>query len=342
MPYTVHDTARVVARIEADLDRAVQEVRAADPGLKALVLTGGFARGEGAVLQGKPQNDYDLVALRGLGRPRTPYAKVRARLEQALGLHVDLQPVWAGRLPLARRSIFWYETALRGRALWGDASLLERIPVRDPARLEPEEGLRLLANRAAGLLLAEPEGQDHALRLQAAKGLLAALDAHLLALGRFAPSQRERWAQAQALLPRAPFAARADWFAWGFAFKVDPGGAPPADPRQAWRAAGEAILEAVPVALRHARLPSLAAYARRDALLDNALFRLQARRVPGAVRWAPHPSGTLRLATLALLRARLEGAPGKEARGHLRQLVRGPLEGREVALLKQLRDAVPQ
>lgn len=292
--FTLRDTPQVQQRLCRDLGHAVQVVRSADPALRALVLTGGFARGEGSVRDGAPQNDYDLVALRGLGRSRVPYPILAARLEKDLGLHIDLQPVWAGRLPWVQRSIFWYEMALRGHTLWGDASLLTRIPARDAARIAPAEGVRLLVNRAAGLLLYE-DADAAMVRIQASKALLGAQDARLLAEGIFAPSQRERWALG---------GTRDPWTAWAFSFKLDPDRAEAPEPRAAWQAAAEAVLDAVPVALRHAQLPSIAAYARADGLGENLIYRLRAGNVPGARRWALHPTGRVRAATLALLAER--------------------------------------
>lgn len=308
--YTVRDTPEVVARIERDLAAVVEATRAADPALRSLVLTGGFARGEGAVLGDAPQNDYDFVAVRGIGRPREAYADVAARLERRLGLHVDLAPVAAWRLPFAARSIFWYETALRGRVLWGE-DLLGRIPVRAAADLDPAEGLRLLVNRAAGLLLVTPSPDPHAHRIQAAKGLLAALDAHLLAMGSFAPSQRERWdllarLREEAAEPR-PLQQARPWLDWAFRFKTDPSRAPPRDAGEAWKAARRAILQAVPAALAHAGLPSLEAYARRDGLVDRAVYWRRSASLPEARRLAAHPTGRVRVATLRLLAGTPDG-----------------------------------
>jgi hypothetical protein len=310
MAYTTADTPALVHRIDSDLDEVVATVREADPHLRSLVLTGGFARGEGTVLAGEPQNDYDLVAVRGLGRPREPYARLRTRLETLLGLHVDLAPVPAWRLRRAPRSIFWYETALRGRVLWGE-DLLPRIPVRDAADLDPREGLRLLANRAAGLLLATRTKDGDEVRIQAAKALLAAFDVHLLAAGRFAPSQAERWRQFQDLVANgeAPPALEmsAPLLAWAFRFKTEPNFVAGRDPEDLWRAARRVLLQAVPVALRHAGLGSLQAAQRGDGLLDRATYALRSRTVPGARRLVLDPTARVRVATLRLLEATPDG-----------------------------------
>lgn len=332
--FTIHDTAAIRAKVGADLAIAAQEVRAADPHLRALVLTGGFARGEGAVLHGQPQNDYDFLALRGAGAPRVPWAEVVETLEARLRLPIDLQPVWVARLPWVRRSIFWYETALRGRAVWGDPQLLDRIGIREPAELDRREALRLLANRAAGLVLYE-RADPGMVRIQAAKALLASLDAHLLALGLFAPSQRERWAM-------APDSARSDpWLAWAYEYKVDPGRAPTEAPRDAWHEAARAVLDAVPAALALAGFRDLQEAARRDTLLDNARYAAAAWRVPGLRALARHPTGRLQAATLRLLAERA-GLPVPQDAPRLEGLLtEPPPPGAEAIALERLRAAAP-
>lgn len=307
--YTKNDSPAVVQRIEKDLERIRSLLLRSDPHLRSLVLTGGFGRGEGMVVDGEPQNDYDLVAIRGVGRSRVPYAHLRASLEAELGLHVDLAPVTAWRLRFVSPSIFWYETSLRNRVLWGE-DLMGRVPVRDPAKLDPAEALRLLVNRAAGLLLATGKEDAHAHRIQASKALLAAMDVHLLARGEYPPSHRERWAvlsrwreeNAQGDLLRS----LTGWLDWAYAFKVEPDSCGRPDPVAAWRAAAGAVLGSVPVALQHAGLGSLDEYARRDGLTDHVCYWVRPR-VPGTRRFVRHPTGRVRVATIRLLETSLDG-----------------------------------
>jgi hypothetical protein len=229
-------------------------------------------------------------------------------LQQRLGIHVDLAPVAAWRLRWATPSIFWYETALRGQILCGD-DLLDRIRTRTPEDLDGAEGLRLLVNRAAGLLLADDDA--HAMRIQAAKALLAALDARMLAAGHFAPSQTERWSLFHRLLDRSPvpdgLLVKCPWLDWAYKFKVDPDAAPQSDPHAAWQAARTAILDAVPAAVRRAGLKSLSDYARGDGAVERVVYALRAHRVPGARRLVANPTGRVRVATLRMLEAARDG-----------------------------------
>jgi hypothetical protein len=343
MPYTVRDTPAIVARVEEDLSLVRQALRTTDPGLRALVLTGAFARGEGAFLGGRPRNDYDLVALRGWRRPRVGYAALRDALTARLGVHVDLAPVWAGRLRWSPRSLFWYETARCGRTLWGP-DLLACIPVRQPSDIDAGEALRLLVNRAAGLLL-HCEAEPDEVRLQAAKAILAASDSLLLAHGGgvFPPTQRARHAAWLARRPDMPpaLAQAWPWVEWALALKLDPERAPEREAGQAWRAARAAILGAVPATLAHAGLDSLEAYGRRDRWVERAVYVRRAAGAPGLRPWLAHPTGRIRMATLRLLEASPDGhVAAREARHILSPLARW--RGDPLQLLGRLRAASVQ
>ena len=296
------------------------------------------------MLEGKPQNDYDLIAMRGLRASRVPYGELGARLTKDLGLHVDLAPVSAWRLPFVGRSIFWYETALKGKVLWGD-DILHRIPVKGVRDIGRAEGLRLLVNRAAGLLLATGMKVPHAIRIQAAKALLAALDAQLLAVGVFPPSHTERWVALQRMresgTAKGPLAGDTAWFEWAFRFKVDPATAEERSADTAWRAARRALLDAVPTALRHAGLKSIASYARRDGIVDHLIYHQRSALLPGAKRWAMNPTGRVRLATIRLLEATPDGEVNLHAaRRALRGLV--PCDKEPLEALEAVRGATLQ
>lgn len=342
--YTIDDSPRIVERIETDLDRIVEAVREADPHLRSLVLTGGFARGEGTVVDGDPQNDYDLVAIRGLGRPERAYEEVRRDLEEEIGLHVDLAHVPSWRLRWVPGSIFWYETRHRGRCLWGE-DLLDRIPVTASEDLDEDEGLRLLVNRAAGLLLVTSSDDDHAHRIQAAKGLLAAMDAHLLTLGSFPPSQTERWDVFRRLEQRGKvppeLEAHSDALRWAFRWKVDPEAVEDRDGLEVWREAAHAVLDAVPRSLDHAGFDSLEDYERSDGLVDHLHYFRHAGDISQAPRLMRHPTGRVRAATLRLLEASADGfVRSKEAKRHLGRVAE--VDGQPLELLEDLRSATLQ
>lgn len=345
-PFTSRDTPELRSRVRRDLERVWRDVRAADPAAQTLVLTGGFSRGEGSAIGARPLNDYDLVVVRRKPFPlaRSVYPLLRARLTEALGLHVDLHAVSLARLPFLGPKVFWFDAKHGGREVAGARGVLARVP---GARIAPAEAARLLANRAVGLLeaLPGPRGVADATfaRQQAAKGALAAADAELVLAGRYHHLYAERLSRTERLAKEREVArgllAEARW---ATAFKLDPSGPAGArEPGDAWEAARSVLLATARSALPRAGWGSLADYPRRaPASLVDAAVALSR----GARAWKP--SHVARAAGFRVLaRSRWpEGAPGDEdlARLLARLGVRaepswpGPLRGIERARARTL------
>lgn len=194
--FTQQDTPALRARIENDLRHIARRVSEADPHLAALVLTGGFSRGEGTTREDAPLNDYDLVAVRETFGGGSLYERLHHELSDEVGLEVDLMPVWRRRLPQVDAKLFWHDLRLGGRVLTGDTGVLDELPRYAPAEIPRSEAARLLGNRAAGLLRAVPgPGQpldETERRLQATKAVLAAMDARLLSEGVYAARLADR------------------------------------------------------------------------------------------------------------------------------------------------------
>lgn len=280
-PYTERDAPEERVVVERDLRRIVEGVRAADPHLDALVLTGGFSRGEGTVHDGKPVNDYDLVAVRARPGGGALYRRLHHALSEEVGIEVDLMPVWRARLPRLSPKLFWLDLRLGGRVIAGDPRALDAIPRFDVADLPRAEAARLLGNRAAGLLLALPgagEPVDARQRdLQATKALLAAMDAELIASGRYAARLRDRLALSQDHPDHKLFALAVDW-------KLGAEPQPMGD--WWWNDAAAALLRAV---------ERTETRATRDGWAERAVHALRARRL------AAHPSRDVRLAAWDLV-----------------------------------------
>ncbi len=174
--------------------------------VSALVLGGGYGRGEGGVLanEGGGESlfndlDYFLFA----ETPEAPAVRrwvreVEAAESRALGIDVEIKC-------LARRevergvagSMMFLDLALGHEVVWGEAGWLAELGGRlDPAHLPLAEATRLLWNRGSGLYFAlcrigarrEPEfvWRNHQ------KCALALGDASLCAEGRYHPSSVER------------------------------------------------------------------------------------------------------------------------------------------------------
>lgn len=207
-------TAWTTADLEACLARALEAARSAlletlGANLHAIVLGGGFARGEGSLEQidGEwvPANDLDLFLILEAPTNAEELARARAR---ALGStrvrDVDLLPRLRGdlaRLPLSLENL---ELRDAHRVVHGPADVLDAMPRWHSEDLPLFEAENLLRNRLVTLLEGCPGvfGASHGARIcayQSAKAALAAVDARLLRARRHATSYAEKVARFSAL-----------------------------------------------------------------------------------------------------------------------------------------------
>ncbi|HZZ20304.1 MAG TPA: hypothetical protein VFE25_13085 [Opitutaceae bacterium] len=205
--------------LEAHLSRACEQVvsgiRGLVPGrsLEAVILGGGYGRGEGGVLAcdggDQPYNDLEFyVAIRGL-RHLNEFLYHR-RLEvlaeiltPIVGVEVEFKVTSLHELSAKPASMFSYDLALGHRVAWardpeGIPALLERHG--DAGAIPLSEASRLLMNRSSGLLFARekldqaeltPADADFVKR-NIAKAQLACGDAVLVAHGQYHWSCRRR------------------------------------------------------------------------------------------------------------------------------------------------------
>lgn len=147
------DFARVVRALEKSPDRLL---------LRALVLLGGYGRGEGTPRivadRQEPFNDYDfVVAAAPLGRRLGKAVQGRLRLleqqlSRELGLPIDLQLYTDSGLRRAEFSLLNYEMRYGHKVIWGDPAVLDAMPAYPRGRVPLSEGTRLLLNRGKLLL----------------------------------------------------------------------------------------------------------------------------------------------------------------------------------------------
>ena len=138
--------------------------------LRAVVLTGSLARGEGTwVRQGEDRQllgDADIFLVFHSGAPMPPEgaraeeeAIERALAEGDVGAHVRLAPVYPEFLTRMPRHIATFELRACGRVLWGDADVLSLVPGFSAADISREDAWRMLANRIIEQLEAAATGE---------------------------------------------------------------------------------------------------------------------------------------------------------------------------------------
>jgi hypothetical protein len=179
--------------------------------LHALVLGGGYGRGQGGVLctdtGEEPYNDLEFyVFARGSRllnekRFRTPLAELGEELSSSASLHVEFKLDSFRHFRRAPVTMFSYDLVSGHKLLHGPSNLFEGCAHHTDARAIPlSEATRLLFNRCTGLLLAlekldapdlTPEAADFIGR-NLAKARLAFGDAVLASFGQYHWSCLER------------------------------------------------------------------------------------------------------------------------------------------------------
>lgn len=214
--FTLWGDERAEARVQRDLALVAHEVRHRLGGaLCALLLLGGYARGEGGVVlrdgEPAPFNDYDFVAVVARGAVEgSGLAACERVLSEQIGVAVDLFPVREDRLARVPATLLWLDASLGGvRLVEGDPRVLARLRRLGPRDVPLDEAGRLLANRAVGLALSNLEpvgGREGRLARHGHKAALACGDAVLLAAARYRPTLAERLRELERLAgaPRVP------------------------------------------------------------------------------------------------------------------------------------------
>jgi hypothetical protein len=156
--------------VESLLDRFLPDVSAEIgalqlPKLRAVVLGGGYGRGEGGVLHtsegGRLYNDLDFFVFTEnadageAARINRELKKISERGESRLGIAVDFGPAKNISALKAVSHTLMYQELLRGwLPVWGQADLGAWIEPLEAADIPYSEAVRLLLNRGMGLLFA--------------------------------------------------------------------------------------------------------------------------------------------------------------------------------------------
>ena len=178
--------------------------------LEAIVLGGGYGRGEGGVLKTEageqPYNDLEFyIFMRGnrLGNERTYRGALGAlgeKLSPEAGLHVEFKVDSISRLRRSPVSMFSYDLVSGHQVIAGDENIFARCEHhRDAQKIPLHEAMRLLFNRCTGLLLAKKHlyiglnaAEEDFIGRNLAKAQLALGDVVLAAHGQYHWSVCER------------------------------------------------------------------------------------------------------------------------------------------------------
>ncbi len=222
--YTARRDPGVETILRQALPRLTEAVVALDlPGFAGLALGGGYGRGEGGAIDGRPSNDLDFFVFSDL--PEGRHAATIAALEPVsraftseLGVDVDFTVRTAARIHLDRQRLMVQEL-LRGHevltpsgfdlAAWADVTELpaEDVPVSEAARLVMNRGMGLVLAAARLRAGVSSEEDLQFVTRNINKAILGAGDARLVVSRRYAWDVRKR----ADLLDSAAYRAAVEW-----------------------------------------------------------------------------------------------------------------------------------
>lgn len=211
--FTIDGSAALEERLALLCDEAREQLFAVVPSKRivALLLGGGYGRGEGGVLttpEGeRPYNDLEFyLFLKGLPllnerRYGRIIHKVAEQLSDRAGIEVEFKILSLEKFRRQPVSMFYYDLMMGHRSIHGDESCLAECEQhRSAHRIPMHEATRLLMNRCSGLLFSAerlqrpdfgPEESDFVGR-NLAKTKLALGDVVLAARGQYHWSCLER------------------------------------------------------------------------------------------------------------------------------------------------------
>ncbi|HEV8541758.1 MAG TPA: hypothetical protein VGR78_05150 [Verrucomicrobiae bacterium] len=220
--FTLDGSNALEERLEELCTRARDKVLAIIPSgdLEALVLGGGYGRGEGGVLRTgsgeQPYNDMEFYALLR-GSEFLTQRRVCDRIHHAAeeltalaDIDVEFKLLALRKIERSPVTMFYYDLISGHRMVQGDDAWLARCQHhRSAHRIPLHEATRLLMNRCSGLLFAQerlaradfrPEDGDFVGR-NLAKAKLAFGDVILAMRGQYHSSCRERYKRLRKLEP---------------------------------------------------------------------------------------------------------------------------------------------
>ena len=232
------------------------------PKLLAVVLGGGYGRGEGGVLRTQDgdrlYNDLDFFVFADGASRREALAiqdglkGVSERWEKKLGIAVDFSPVKNVRSLCRVFQTLMYQELLRGwRLVCGTIDLGEWIPAIRPEELPFSEAVRLLLNRGMGLMFTaerlseEMPDADFVMR-NMNKAVLGCGEALLLAAGRYRWHGEERVQEFSCYARQHGISNEVvDRYEAAYRYKLEPQPVLPEKPWDMWRRYRSLFLETV-------------------------------------------------------------------------------------------------
>lgn len=212
--YTIAGDLYCEETIERDLNViskfALKEI--GPKNLSAIVLVGGYGRGEGGVqqLNGtlQPHNNYDILLVVNSSLHSRYYKniniakKLKSSLPPTLVVDADFSIMTEKELKNTRFLLFLCDAQHASKIIWGNPKVLDLLPVMELDKVPLIEGLWLLLNRSTLLLINQIELLPHIHNMSShnvkvflrhiAKSIIGTGDSVLLGLGMYHWSYLEK------------------------------------------------------------------------------------------------------------------------------------------------------
>lgn len=216
--FTVHNDLQIDAVISGQLREIAEELLALLGGrLTAVLVAGGFGRGEGGIVRNgdsiRPINDYDLyLVVKNLRKTRREFGERIEGIAQRLSLQFGIKQIDMGlvsrwQLWIPRNSVTRYEAKEGHQIVYGPPKMCIRSI--KAAHIPLKEGTQYFSTRGGGLLIARyilenrerldnmPWFENFSIEMN--KAGIALGDAELIERGEYHWSYRERLKRFKAL-----------------------------------------------------------------------------------------------------------------------------------------------
>jgi hypothetical protein len=165
--YTVYGDSAFDKKISTDMELVSKSILSVIPcdDIAAIILGGGYGRGEGGVvIKGNSMslyNDYDMFLVTNdiSKNKKKEYAEkvfeISEKLGEQIGVDVDFGPLKnISELRKMPFTLMYYELKEGHKVIYGDKNILDNLPLYSIGNLPTTEALNLMLNRGVGLMLA--------------------------------------------------------------------------------------------------------------------------------------------------------------------------------------------
>lgn len=158
--YTAYGSVEVEVSIDKLCDQIVARVLEYAPKTtRSVVLFGGYGKGEGGVLTidgvQRPHNNVDILVVTAAADPllQSTLTKACAPLVEDAKLGIDISVTSESELQNSALSLMWYDMVGGHKTIYGDPSVVLKLPFTDPHAMPAIEMQRLLVNRGSLLVI---------------------------------------------------------------------------------------------------------------------------------------------------------------------------------------------